>query len=254
MKSLIILVSSIVVLSLASCSSESEKIVTNVVYSDTERVVKDYTFYIPFNNNLFEKITSNTPIANSSITFTNDRNGISNNAVYLNGTQVLKYNSSDAINLFGHFSISCWVKPDLNYGFTSSDLQNEIQLLGRFTGVGEGISSYALNLLNDGRVSLRICNVAFVSTYYNTNTIIAPSTWNHIAATYDGATLKIYINGKLEFSQISYNFAQSANVEFCVGARNFPGIATNRFYKGAIDEIKIYRRAINLKEITELAK
>lgn len=246
MKNYIFLASSLMLLALiSSCSTEPD--IDNSKDSD-------YTFYIPFNNNLIEKTTSQNTISNTNLAFIADKDNKANSAVYFNGTQFIEYYGSESINLYRSFTLSCWVKPDNGYGTTSSDLQNEIHLFGRFTRAIMNTSSYSFNFLNDGRLSLRLFDSTMTNLTFYSNSVVPTNEWTHIAASFDGSTVKIYINGVQNATYSNFQFAQNSTDLFCVGARNFPGILTNRHYKGGLDEIKIFKRALSQTEVKELAK
>jgi hypothetical protein len=68
--------------------------------------------------------------------------------------------------------------------------------------------------------------------------------WTHLAATYDGAALRIYVNGVLAGSQ-----AAEGEIENTDDALRFGGNVVGEFFSGLIDEIRIYNRALTAHEI-----
>ncbi|MBP9109195.1 MAG: VCBS repeat-containing protein [Pyrinomonadaceae bacterium] len=76
------------------------------------------------------------------------------------------------------------------------------------------------------------------------NTVIQPNTWYHGAVTYDGTTLKVYVNGVLENSApIALNTVLDAN-GITIGYR-----VGGSFWTGQLDEPTIYDRALSDTEI-----
>lgn len=73
------------------------------------------------------------------------------------------------------------------------------------------------------------------------------NSWAHVVTTYDGSTLKIYINGVLDqtITGVSGAISAEANKEVWVGNRTEPNYA----YKGLIDEVAIYSRALSGGEV-----
>jgi hypothetical protein len=70
-------------------------------------------------------------------------------------------------------------------------------------------------------------------------------TWTHLAATYDGATLRIYVNGVQVGSR-----AVSGSLLTSTGALRIGGNGVwGEFFKGTIDEVKVYNRALSAAEI-----
>jgi PKD repeat protein len=75
--------------------------------------------------------------------------------------------------------------------------------------------------------------------------------WTHLALTYDGATLRFYVNGTQVASQARAGaFQINANVMRIGGT-----YINSEFFKGLIDEVRIYNRALTQSEIkTAMAK
>ena len=80
---------------------------------------------------------------------------------------------------------------------------------------------------------------------YGGPSLLQPNTWVHLAATYDGAIQRLYVNG----SEVS-NRAQSGRMMVSDGALHIGGSGTwNEFFRGRIDEVRIYNRALSAGEI-----
>jgi hypothetical protein len=76
-------------------------------------------------------------------------------------------------------------------------------------------------------------------------TTLQPNTWYHAAVTYDGATVRLYLNGTLESSKptAALNTVLDAN-GLTIGLR-----PANSVWNGQIDEIDIFNRALSVAEI-----
>jgi hypothetical protein len=71
------------------------------------------------------------------------------------------------------------------------------------------------------------------------------NTWTHLAATYDGATLRLYVNG---VQSVSTNM--TGNIATSTGPLQIGGDTVfGQFFAGLIDEVRIYNRALNAAEI-----
>jgi hypothetical protein len=74
---------------------------------------------------------------------------------------------------------------------------------------------------------------------------LAASTWTHLAMTYDGATLKIYVNGTLATST-----PQSGTMTASTNALQIGGDTTyGQYFKGLIDEVRVYNIALTQAQI-----
>ena len=76
-------------------------------------------------------------------------------------------------------------------------------------------------------------------------------TWIHAAGTFDGTTLRLYINGILDSSLVLPPGTTIAlnDLPVSIGAQN----DAQRFYQGWMDDVRIYNRALSLQEIQILA-
>jgi len=74
---------------------------------------------------------------------------------------------------------------------------------------------------------------------------IPVNAWTHLAATYDGATLKLYVNGTLASST-----SQIARIAVSGGPLQIGGDSgAGQYFAGAIDEVRIYSTAISDAQI-----
>lgn len=79
--------------------------------------------------------------------------------------------------------------------------------------------------------------VPSVATTTSSSNLVAPSslplnTWSHVAATYDGAMMRLYINGLLVGSQ-----PQSGPITVSVDPLNIGGNVSGENWSGRIDEV-----------------
>jgi hypothetical protein len=86
--------------------------------------------------------------------------------------------------------------------------------------------------------------------------LILPDVWYHLAGTFDNDTFKIYVNGKLiksESSKGHFRFSDQ-NPLLIGGNSNNQNQSLVDCFKGTIDELQIYRRALSLSEIEKRMK
>ena len=69
--------------------------------------------------------------------------------------------------------------------------------------------------------------------------------WMHVAATYDGTTMRMYVNGVEENSMAGPLAIGAGAVDFAIGAHHD---GTNRF-AGMLDDVKVYNKALSPAEI-----
>jgi PKD repeat protein len=70
-------------------------------------------------------------------------------------------------------------------------------------------------------------------------------TWSHLAGTYDGTTLRLYINGTLVASQTFVGLIAPSTGAMRIGGDRIWG----DYFRGRIDEIRLYKRALSASDI-----
>lgn len=82
-------------------------------------------------------------------------------------------------------------------------------------------------------------------------TSIAASTTYHVAATYDGSNIRLYINGALDKTQAAPGTLGTGNSPLMVGA-SFSGTSgVSNLYSGKIDEAAIYGSVLSSARIAD---
>lgn len=91
--------------------------------------------------------------------------------------------------------------------------------------------------------------------YINGGTVIAigsinlpANVWNHLVGTYDGTTIRIYVNGVLDASGSGSVAINTGTSTVQMGGRELDGSV----YPGQIDDASIWNRALSAREIREL--
>ena len=119
------------------------------------------------------------PVANGlAMNFNGSTHGVVSDQANLNATTAL--------------SLAAWIKPNL--------LANQ-DLISRATF--GSVDGYALSLGSNGKASVHFNQASFGDTYRLESTTSYPTsgnTWMHVAATYNGSTMRLYINGVEEDS------------------------------------------------------
>jgi hypothetical protein len=141
------------------------------------------------------------------------------------------------LNFTGQIAIAAWIKPAATDGARN------------IVAHGHSASSEVYLRIANGEYQIGSWN----GTDYTASYSIPAgdlNTWVHLAGVYDGSTWRLYRNG----IQVSVNTtavgALSVNENWAIGAR---GTGTERFFKGLIDDVRIYNRALSAAEIAQIA-
>ena len=200
--------------------------------------------YVPFDGNA-DDISGN---GNNGIvygaTLTTDRNANPNSAYQFNGVDsYIDFGTSD-LGLTGSSEITfcAWIKPDQPTTYHSQVLSSEQfyrPYMIRTRGLGSAVTAQCgVRTVNGGD---------YIDA--DINGIIVGS-WYHIACTYDGINASIYVNGVLQNSVSMSGSLIASSQHILVGAN--PTSPPKNFFHGAIDDIRIWNRALNEDEIIEV--
>jgi hypothetical protein len=167
---------------------------------------------------------------------------VASNAVSMNGTgqyirlPVLDLRSSNAL------SIEVWIKP--------VDLANKpVATIVRQQAFST--TDFSLALTNNGRtLAFGLRTAGLYQELQTTLGDLTDGGWHHLAATYDGATKRIYVDGQLVASTAQTGQIAFTGVNLSVGASN-NGSTTADFFNGAIDELRIWQSVRTAQEITQ---
>jgi len=169
--------------------------------------------------------------------------GVRQQALVLNGTtQYATVPHSTSLNSTNAITLAAWVKPGK---------QGTQYLIKK--AVLDGTDGYELSLGNDGKAFFRINQKTSLNNYRVNSTISYPitgATWMHIAGTYDGTVLKIYINGVEDatFTPAIPVAISSNTLALGIGAQP-DGV--NKLL-GTIDDARVYTTALTASEIANL--
>jgi len=81
---------------------------------------------------------------------------------------------------------------------------------------------------------------------------IKPTGWVHIAGTWDGDQMRLYVDGELYDSAVTKRPPSHEAVPLLIGADLNRGVPS-RFWEGAIDELRVYNRELDASEVAALA-
>ena len=139
-----------------------------------------------------------------------------------------------ALNPTSAITVEAWVYKDPSAGTWSS-------VLGKSTSTSWN-DGYGLAIFPDGKLHF------FVGTYSvgNAGADIAASTWTHVAGTWDGSTVRLYVNGVLANETAYAGPPAVTSAPLSIG--NGAGGTYN--WRGQIDEVRIWNTARTAAQIT----
>ncbi len=114
--------------------------------------------------------------------------------------------------------------------------------------ISKGDTAYAIKHASGNTIQFFIYDGAWYSANFGVNDSFNGN-WHHVAGTYDGAEVKLYVDGVLAATTPHEGSIEVQEFNVTIGT-NFE--AEGRFYWGVIDEAHIYNRALTINEVVYL--
>lgn len=188
-----------------------------------------------------------------------DSSGSSNNGNLLNSASWNQGKLNGGVNLDGtddyldmgdlpvyessNFTISVWVK-------RNGAQADWVRIFNKGNAGGAPWGSYKLEFNNTSDTILNL-HLGFTdgsAALVQSKTPLADGVWTNYTATYDGNTLKLYVNGSQEGN---LNVAGKSLLYDAVPL-TFGGYNGFGYFKGSMDEIRYYNRALSTQEVADL--
>ena len=137
-----------------------------------------------------------------------------------------------SLDLTSAVTLEAWVNPAANQTNWRTVVQKQVD-------------SYLLHASNSSG-ALRPAAGVMVGTAVPTvvaSSAIPVNTWSHLAMTYDGAQLRLYVNGALISSRDQTGPIATSTSPLWIGGNSPYG----EYFNGRIDEVRVYNRALTAR-------
>lgn len=216
------------------------------VTSILPEVVSNLEAYYRMDGNWNDSSTHGRDATVSTGTPTFAKTWLGTGAAEFNGTSSLIVSPSANLEP-KKISVSLWFRSSLKQSSTSNATQT---LIASSMGANLTSNSFLVGVNNNtspnlGSIFIEVDGVNLISTNFSSANLVPVNTWMHVVATYDGATVKCYLNGE---EIINAPYAGGDN-EYIAGstswriARRWPEGAplfNPKYLEGSLDEISIW--------------
>ncbi|HYI93670.1 MAG TPA: LamG-like jellyroll fold domain-containing protein [Bryobacteraceae bacterium] len=153
-----------------------------------------------------------------------------------NGTSALvRVPDSNSLDVTSAFTLEAWVYP------TASNSWRTVVMKEALSGLAYAIYSHNNSNRPAGYVSIGNSDQAA-----NGSAALALNTWSHVAMTYNGSTMRLYVNGVQRGSRAIAGAVPVTSGGLSIGGNTVWG----EYFAGSIDELRIYNRMLSVAEIT----
>ena len=226
---------------------------------DTEKstLTNGLVAYYPFNNNANDTSGNDNNGTVNGATITTDRHGNANSAYSFDG------DGGDSVDVPHHASlnpsvltVSLWGKASNINTSGPGNIFNR-RLISKEGPIGSGKNGYFFNHGSDNKLSFAIGYDGSSNEpgdvgrgYVGSIGAIVANQWYHLTGTYDGTTMKFYINGVL---QGSLTKAMPLGSDTLLRIGHVAGRSdVNPNFQGTVDDVRIYNRALSAAEVLSL--
>jgi hypothetical protein len=176
--------------------------------------------------------------------------GVRGGALVLGGAAPLSIGRPKILSLTGAFTVAAWVRAD---GLSDSERPTIVGKMGEtrqrgwelaLADVGIALPKYNRN------VFFRVSPDGISEPHVASARSLPLGQWVHVAGVFSpGSRLEVFLDGTLEGQGTAPSVASDPEVDVVIGGR-----AYNYFWRGALDEVQIYERALTAAEIVVLAQ
>lgn len=141
-----------------------------------------------------------------------------------------------------NFSISAWVKTRTIVGMQ--------EIVRKLENIGTG---QLLFRLNSDKIEFSIRTTTGYDTIL-TSPIVSPNRWHYITGVYDGANMKLYVDGLLNDTRAKTGSLDTDPDNMMIGCYDIAddGVCDSEYFNGVIDEVMIVNRSLSAEEIKEI--
>ncbi|MFC1534682.1 LamG-like jellyroll fold domain-containing protein, partial [Thermodesulfobacteriota bacterium] len=191
--------------------------------------------HYPFDGDANDASTQGNNPTTVNATLTTNRRGNTDTTYDFNGVDnSIVVPDSPSLDITDAITLAAWIRPRQ---------ANGSYVVLKRTDNGGGV--YSLDIY-PGSVRAVLDNVPQV----NGTSAIQANQWQHIAMTWDGTTVTVYYNGVAENNTAYAGPIPTSNGDLEIGV--YSGGAPIPYFDGAIDDVRIYNRALSNTEIQSL--
>jgi hypothetical protein len=219
---------------------------SQLLHSQTSNQAQLFDF--PFDNNINDHSQNSfVGIPTGALTSTEDRFGNSCSAMqFQNGSFFSIENNSAFDGIAGSFSLSVWFKPTKAVN-QANEICIPIISKGDVATKGSIDIQYIQSFQNASATVVFTNDFSGEDKTYSTHRLEFDK-WYFFAITFDEGWVQAYLNGKMIWLSMYNKLVVRNSSPFSIGKN----LAGNKFFNGALDDLKVYKRGLSAFEVSQL--
>ncbi len=199
----------------------------------------DLVGYYPFNGNSLDESGFGNHATVSGAVLVSDRDGVPNAAYAFDGVDdVLTIPRQPSLDFRDAMTVTFWMRPYQLFARESFLISH-----------GSWQNRWKVSIIPEKLLRWTVKTASSVKDV-DSGIVLAEDSLYHVAATYDGSTMKLYVDGLLNNEVAFSGRIELTRFDLTMG-QMWPG-NTEWNYKGEIDDVRIYNRALSDAEVAEL--
>ncbi len=195
--------------------------------------------FYPFNGSAEDSAGASDGTLSGDVTLTQDRFDNENQAYAFDGNDdsIILPESEAFTSIDREITVSAWIYPK---SFAS---ETGVMMRDRF---------WRMFLLEDGSLFGNIFNENGDENRVGSAAKASLNTWSHAAFTYDGQSIRVYLNGK-QSGSLTYPAIRIGRQDYSSNPVLGTGFGNSQNdFNGSIDDVRVYDRALTTEEMDEL--
>ena len=159
------------------------------------------------------------------------------------GADCVNVPAADELKITGEITMAAWINQD--------SWATDAQWFDKNCHNGGEHSSYGIGAFGGGGSFNMFLGTGNARPTLNQPHALDTKTWHHVVGTYDGATMKVYVDGEVAAEQDEkFDFKGTNDQDLRIGcSKDRPNYT---FENGSIDEAGVWRRALSEDEVNEI--
>jgi hypothetical protein len=216
--------------------------------SPSSGVTSGLVAYYPFDGDAHDASGNRNDGAVYGATLIEDRFGKPNHAYYFNGldSHIIVPSSPSLANMKTAMSIAAWIKIDVNADYAVN--YDYRHIVSKGATYGNLWADYALGLHSDGSLLWETSSSSNSPARIPMPPPISKGIWHHVTLTFNGGTIRAYLDGVLrKAAQGPYEAIRVSSEPLYIGCRyEKPFVGA---FQGSIDDVLITNRVLSDSEI-----